>query len=115
MFGGYLAALERLDGVRRESSDEWGGEQYIVRALDDPTTTPEVRRWSLRMLRADHPALSLDRLRAYIAGADPASQLEAVRTLRDSPHAERGALLMEIARGGSTDQAAGRGDCGPFR
>ena len=56
LFGGYLAALERLDGVVRTSDDEWAGEQYIVRALDDPQTPPEVRRWSLRMLRPDHPA-----------------------------------------------------------
>jgi putative heme-binding domain-containing protein len=97
LFGGYLAALERLDGVQRVPSDEWAGEQYIVRALDDDKTTLEVRRWSLRMLRADHPALSLDRLRSYIAGDDPALRLEAVRTLRDSPHAGRMDLLAQIA------------------
>ena len=97
LFGGYLAALERLDGVERDASDEWAGERYIARALEDSKTTPEVRRWALRMLRADHPALTLDRLRQYVASDDPALQLEAVRTLRDSPHAERTLLLSQIA------------------
>ncbi len=99
LFGGYLAALERLDGVVRISSDEWAAEQYIVRALDDPQTSAEVRRWSLRMLRADHPTLSIERLRQFITSDDPSLQLEAVRTLRDSPHPERIALLSQIAAG----------------
>ncbi len=99
LFGGYLAALERLDGVTRESSDEWAGEQYIARALDDRSTPREVRRWALRMLRPDHPALSLERLRQYIASDDRALQMEAVRTLRESPDAERIGLLSQIALG----------------
>jgi putative heme-binding domain-containing protein len=97
LFGGYLAALERLDGVVRKPEEEWAGEQYIVRALDDPRTSAEVRRWSLRMLRPDHPALTMARLREFVAADDPALQLEAVRTLRESPHAERAAALCEIA------------------
>ncbi len=97
LFGGYLAALERLEGVKRTPSDEWAGEQYIVRALDDPKTTPEVRLWSLRMLRPDHPALSLERLKGYLAGDDAALRLEAVRTLRDSPHDGRATLLADVA------------------
>jgi hypothetical protein len=99
LFGGYLSALERLDGVTREASDEWAGEQYIVRALDDPATSPEVRRWAMRMLRADHPALTMARLKQTIASDDPALQLEAVRTLRDCRHVERMALLSQIAAG----------------
>ncbi len=97
MFGGYLAALERLDGVKRGSSDEWSGEQYIVQALDDSRTTPEVRRWALRMLRPDHPALSMARLQGYLASDDPLLRLEAVRTLRESKHAQRGAVLAQVA------------------
>ena len=97
LFGGYLSALERLDGVSRTPSDEWAGEQYVVRALEDPATTPEARRWALRMLRPDHPLLSIERLRGYLAGDDEALKLEAVRSLRDSPHAERDDLLAEIA------------------
>jgi putative membrane-bound dehydrogenase-like protein len=97
LFGGYLAALERLDGVVRSSDDEWAGEQYIVRALEDPTTSPDVRRWALRMLRPDHPLLSVDRLRQFVASGDAALQLEAVRTLRDCRHPGRVSLLCQIA------------------
>jgi putative membrane-bound dehydrogenase-like protein len=97
IFGGYLAALERLDGVRREPSDEWAGEQYIVRALEDPQTSPQALRWALRMLRPDHPLLTLDRFRQYLASDDPAVRLEAVRSLRSSKLAGGSALLAEIA------------------
>lgn len=97
LFAGYLAALERLDGVVRTPDDEWAGEQYIVRALEDPRTSPEVMRWSLRMLRTNHPLLSLDRLRGFLSANDEALRLEAVRSLRDSPHADKVALLSEVA------------------
>jgi putative heme-binding domain-containing protein len=97
LFGGYLAALERLDGVKRQPADEWAGQQYMARALDDPHSSDAVRRFALRMLPGDHPAITIQRLRQYLAGDDPVLQLEAVRTLRDSRHAERGALLGEIA------------------
>ncbi len=97
LFGGYLAALERLDGVTRIPSNEWAGEEYIVRALEDPKSSPEVLRWSLRMLRSDHPLLTLDRLRSYLRGDDAALRIEAVRSLRESPLAGRDALLLEVA------------------
>jgi len=97
LFGGYLAALERLDGVRRQASDEWGGENYIVRALEDPKTPDAVKQWCLRMLRPDHPLLSIARLQTYLSDNDAALQLEAIRTLRESPHAERAALLAAVA------------------
>jgi putative membrane-bound dehydrogenase-like protein len=97
LFGGYLAALERLDGVVRTADDEWAGEQYIVRALEDSRTAPEVRRWALRMLRPDHPLLSIERLRQFIASGDPLLQMEAVRTLRDCRQDGRAAVLLQIA------------------
>jgi putative heme-binding domain-containing protein len=103
IFGGYLAALERLDGVQREPSDEWAGEQYIVRALENKTTSPEALRWAIRMLRPDHPLLSLEKFREYLGSSDPAIQLEAVRSLRDSQLQGRDQLLIDIA--GSTDYA----------
>ncbi len=97
IFGGYLAALERLDGVQREPSDEWAGEQYIVRALESKTTSPEALRWAIRMLRPDHPLLSLEKYREYLGSSDPAIQLEAVRSLRDSQLVGRNQLLIDIA------------------
>jgi putative membrane-bound dehydrogenase-like protein len=97
LFSGYLAAIERLEGVVREPADEWAADEYIVRALDDPKTTPEVRRWSLRMLRTDHPALTIARLSEFLTSGDPALQLEAVRSLCDSPHAGRIQALEKVA------------------
>lgn len=97
LFGGYLAALERLDGVVRAADDEWAGEQYIVRAIEDPQSTPEVRRWAIRMLRADHPLLTLERLQAWIDGDKAGLQLEAVRTLRETQLSGRTELLARIA------------------
>jgi len=97
LFAGYLAALERLDGVVHQPHDEWAGDQYIVRALEGAKTSPEVRRWSLRMLRPDHPVLSIDLLQKCLAGDDRSLQLEAVRTLRDSRHDQRSALLAQVA------------------
>jgi putative heme-binding domain-containing protein len=97
LFGGYLSALERLDGVVRKSDNEWAGEQYIVRALEDPATSAEARRWGVRMLRPDHPLLTIERLRGYLQSDDAGLQLEAVRSLRDSKQAERDTLLNEIA------------------
>ncbi len=105
LFGGYLAALERLDGVVREPSNEWALDQYIVRALDDPATSPEVLRWSLRMLRPDHEALTRERIEQFIAATDPKLQLEAVRTLRDGKLPQRGAMLARIAGSGQCAQS----------
>ncbi len=101
LFSGYLAALERLDRSHREDKDEWAGEEYIARALLEPGTAPGVRRWALRMLRPDHPALSLARLEQFIAGDDPAMRLEALRSLRESKHPGRAALLAQIATSGN--------------
>jgi putative heme-binding domain-containing protein len=97
LFGGYLAALERVAGTVRTPADEWGLDEYIVKALDDPATSSEVLRWSLRMLPADHKALSFVRIEQFIAGDDLPLRLEAVRSLRDSRHTQRGRMLARIA------------------
>ncbi len=103
LFGGYLAALERLDGLVREPSDEWALDQYIVRALDDPKTPPDVLRWSLRMLRPDHESLTMARLEPFLESDDSRLRLEAVRTLRDGQLPERSAALARIAGDSSYD------------
>ncbi len=51
------------------------------------------------MLRPDHKSLSFLRLEQFLAGKDPQLQLEAVRSLRDSQHAQRAAMLCKIAAG----------------
>ena len=98
MFSAYLAALERLDGAARGPKDEWAGEQYVLQALLDEKTPAEARRWALRMLPPDHPALTLDRLKKYLTGDDPQLRVEALRTLRDSPLRDKAQVFMAIVR-----------------
>lgn len=101
LFEGYLAALERLDGVARDAHDEIGGDEYVAALLADPKTPDPVLRRALRVLRPDHPVLTLKRLRTLLDSADPGLRLEAIRTLRESPHPERFALLLDRARADS--------------
>ncbi len=103
LFGGYLAALERLEGVVREPSDEWALDQYIVRALDDPKTPPDILRWSLRMLRPDHESLTMERLQQFLESNDARLRIEAVRTLRDGQLPTRSEMLARIAGDGKFD------------
>lgn len=96
LFAGYLAALEKLDGIQHAVNDEWVGEKYLVKALLDANSSTLVRRWALRTLRPDHPALNLDQLSKFLASGDSGLRLEAVRSLRESPLAGRRALLEKI-------------------
>jgi putative heme-binding domain-containing protein len=97
LFEAYLVALERLDGTLRDARDEQAGEGYIAALVADPKTPASVLLRGLRMLRPDHPALSLKRLVGLVASADPGLRLEAVRTLRDRPENERFDHLVRLA------------------
>jgi putative membrane-bound dehydrogenase-like protein len=97
LFEGCLAALEMIDGTKRSPTDEWLGEQYVVRMLLDPQAAPTVRRQALRTLRPSHPELTLARLEKLLADEDAAVRLEAIRTLRDHPAADRHRLLLSVA------------------
>ena len=81
LFEATLAALERLDGPRKDPRNELAGEDYIVALLNNPRTPLSVVRRGLRMLRPDHPALSLDRLNRFLDSADEPVRIEAVRSL----------------------------------
>jgi putative membrane-bound dehydrogenase-like protein len=104
LFEACLAALERLDRAAAPAAttprpdQEIAGEEYVARLLVAPGTSPDVRRRALRMLRPNHPALTLDRLRQAIGdAANPGLQLEAVRTLRESRLEGAASLLTAIA------------------
>jgi putative membrane-bound dehydrogenase-like protein len=98
LFEAHLAALERLAGRVKLPTDEIAGEDYVARLVVDSAADAAVRRRALRALRPNHPALSIGLLKKLVDSADPAMRLEAVRTLRDSPHQERTALLARLAR-----------------
>ena len=64
LFEATLAALEQLDGRRKDSRDELSGEEYIVALLNKANTPAAVVRRGLRMLRPDHPSLTVGAPRA---------------------------------------------------
>jgi putative membrane-bound dehydrogenase-like protein len=98
LFEAYLAALERLDGTQRRLRDEIGGQDYVAVLLQNSDVAPAIRRRALRVLRPDHPALTIERLQILLGSPDLGLRMEAVRSLRDCSHAGRGALLAELAR-----------------
>lgn len=107
LFEGCLATLERLDGVHREPGDELAGEEYIVKLLQAQPSA-SVQRFGLRMLRPDHPYLTLEKLRELLGSADANVQLEVIRTLRERAEPEAGEMLLSIVSdaGRSVEQRA---------
>jgi putative membrane-bound dehydrogenase-like protein len=97
LFEATLAALERLDGKRRDPSDEVAGEDYIVALLSDAHTSAAVLERGLRMLRPDHPALTLDRLRRFLTRPEDAVRIEAARALSQSRLPGRFGILAKLA------------------
>jgi putative heme-binding domain-containing protein len=96
LFAAYLAAVEKLDHPPRKDKEEWTNEQYVAESLLNESLPIEVRRWALRTLRCDHPAISAKRLREWLSCDDEKMQLEAVRTLRESSVADREQMLWEV-------------------
>jgi len=97
VFEGTLAALEMLDAKKRSPREELSGDDYIAALLTDPGTPDAAIRRGLRLLRPDHPVLSVDRIGRLIASPDESIRLEAVRTLGVGPLQERFAMLGRIA------------------
>jgi putative heme-binding domain-containing protein len=100
-FEAALAALERLDGIVRKPKEEVSGQDYVAALLLSPQVAPAARRRALRVLRPDHPVLTLARYREFLHSDDPGIALEAVRSLRESPYRARFALLSGLARDAS--------------
>jgi putative membrane-bound dehydrogenase-like protein len=98
LFEAYLAALERLDGTKRSLRDELGGQDYVAALLANPAASAAVRRRALRVLRPDHPTLTIERLHHLLTSSDVGLRLEVVRSLRESPHAGRTLLLSDLVK-----------------
>ncbi|MBI2825640.1 MAG: c-type cytochrome [Planctomycetia bacterium] len=101
-FEACLAALERLDGVRREVKDESSGEQYVLALLRDAATPAAVRSRALRSLRPDNPELTASMLLQFAGDGAAAMRLEAVRTLRERSDPESAGILARIAEDART-------------
>jgi putative membrane-bound dehydrogenase-like protein len=97
-FEGTLAALEMLDGKKsHDPREEVAGEDLVAALVADFKQPPAVVSRGLRMLRPDHPAVTLGRIRHYLASPDATLRLEAVRTLAASPLPGRFEVLEKIA------------------
>jgi putative heme-binding domain-containing protein len=96
-FQAALAALEMLDRRRRDARDELAGEDYIAALLRNDRTPPPVLQRGLRMLRPDHPALTLALLERLTKSTDEATRIEAVRTLARTRHGRRFAIAGAVA------------------
>ena len=97
LFAAYLAALEKLDGAADPGQKERSSEQYVAQTLADPRAGRGAAHRRMRVLRPDHPMLTINFLRVAVASDDIEFQREAIRSLAASPLVERIALLAEIA------------------
>ncbi len=96
LFEATLAALERLDGKTRSLQDEIAGEDYVAALVKDERTSGLVLQQALRMLRPDHPVLTLDRLNRLLGNHSEAVRTEAVRSLCQSPRGGRFEILARL-------------------
>ena len=102
LFEATLAAIERLDGKTRGLRDEVAGEEYVIALLKDVRTPVPILQHAIRMLRADHPAVTIDFLNHMLANASEPVKIEAVRILCQSSLAKRFDILAKLAE----DQSA---------
>ena len=96
LFEAALAALEQLDGKTRGIEDEIAGEDYVAALIKNPRTPDAVLRHALRMLRPDHPALSIDLFRRLLKKDSEPIRIEAVRILCQSPRRGRFEILDKL-------------------
>jgi len=95
-----IATLDVLDGARRDAKNEPRGDDFIFKLLRDDATPAEIRRLALRSLSPAEPALKNDLLAGFLTNSDAGLRLEAIRTIRQRPDAERWPQLREIAASG---------------
>lgn len=97
VFEATLAALELLDAKQRSPRDELSGEEYMAGLLAAPGTSDATLARVLRMVRPDHPALTLPRLERLLHSPQASLRLEAVRTLGAGTLPRRFEILGRIA------------------
>jgi len=95
IFEAFLAATDFLNASERQKVDQTGTETFIARILEDAGQSAALRMLALRMLRPDHPAVTVPKLKGLIAGKDSELRVEAVRTLVTRPDDAAQLLLRE--------------------
>lgn len=103
VFEAFLAAADFLNADSRTAADKVGGEFYLLRVLGDGKRPVTLRALALRMLRPDHPTLTVERLRAWLEGSEPEMRLEAARLLSERPDEAAQAALRRVARDHGAD------------
>ncbi|HXX94682.1 MAG TPA: PVC-type heme-binding CxxCH protein, partial [Planctomycetota bacterium] len=81
IFEAYLASSDFLAGRSPTQVDQVGSDLLLSKVLEDERQPAAFRALSLRMLRKDHPAASIERLDYFLRGDDPGLRLEAVKAL----------------------------------
>jgi putative membrane-bound dehydrogenase-like protein len=95
MYSAYSTALARIDN---QDVNEAKMADYFFDRLTDDASPPALRVKALQLIPPNHARLTLDLLGRLLHQADPALQLEAVRTLCDHPSSKRFTLLLAAAR-----------------
>jgi putative heme-binding domain-containing protein len=97
LFEGCLAALHEIHGGPRGPKDESPGQEYIAKILTNTKSSLGARRFALRALAPDHPAVPRRLLEELVKDDDESLRLEAIRTIRQRGDSERWPQLREIA------------------
>ncbi|MGQ0635433.1 MAG: PVC-type heme-binding CxxCH protein [Planctomycetaceae bacterium] len=103
LFLATLAALEMLDGVKPDQFDKTPAGKYVLPLVRDEKRPASIRALALRLIDPSEPALDAKLLGRLIASDDPALELEAVRTLQQSPVEQASSLLRTVAADESLD------------
>ncbi|MCI0357800.1 MAG: c-type cytochrome [Planctomycetaceae bacterium] len=100
VFEAALATLDILDrGPGSDPKAESAGDAYVARLLADGKAEADVRRFALRSLPPEHPGITSDLLKTLLGDKSESIRLEAIRTIRQRPDADRWPQLREIASG----------------
>ncbi|HUR39492.1 MAG TPA: PVC-type heme-binding CxxCH protein, partial [Planctomycetota bacterium] len=96
IFEAYLASTDLLAGRNPGQVDQVGSELLIARVFDDAAEPAALRALALRMLRPDHPSVSVAKLERLMEG-DAALRGEVVRSLMTRPDEAAQAILRRVA------------------
>jgi len=105
LFEALLASQDFLSGRKRQASDEPSGEEFVAKVLKDPSQPAVFHVLAVRMLRPDHPALDLARLKRFLDGKDKALRREALRTLVMRPDEPSQEFLRRLAADADVETA----------
>jgi putative membrane-bound dehydrogenase-like protein len=96
IFEAYLASTDLLAGRNPQQVDQLGSEILIARMLDDANEPAPLRALALRMLRRDHPSMTVAKMEKLLE-ADPLLRLEALRSIAVRPDENAQAILRRVA------------------